>query len=91
MTDSLYGQGSPEQIEIGFLVAPDLDIRHTADGWLITEKGKRLLLIAHTGRLHGWVEQALEKPRRGWHSPAFGERLPAQRLVFTGRMGGAMK
>ncbi|MBT4690953.1 MAG: alginate lyase family protein [Rhodospirillaceae bacterium] len=87
LTDSLHGEGVPEQIEIGFLVAPDLDIHRTADGWQIMEQDKRLLSIAHTGRLHGWVEQALEKPKRGWHSPIFGERLPAQRLIFTGRMG----
>ncbi len=87
VTDSLHGTGLEEQIEIGFLVAPGLDVRRNADGWLISEKGKRLLLIAHLGRLHGWVEGALEKPMRSWHSPAFGQRIPAQRLVFTGHIG----
>ena len=87
LTDTLHGQGKDEQVEIGFLVAPGLELRHTADGWLISEAGKRLLLIAHVGRLHGWVESGLEEPKRGWHSAAFGQRVPAQRLVFTGRMG----
>ena len=87
LTDSLHGQGADEQIEIGFLVAPGLDLRRTADGWLVSAGQKRLLLVAHVGRLHGWVESGLERPRRGWHSPAFGRRLAAQRLLFTGRMG----
>ena len=87
LTDSLLGEGTDEQVEIGFLVAPGLDVSHTADGWLVSEDGKRLLLIAHVGRLHGWVESALEEPKRGWHSPAFGQRIAAQRLLFTGRMG----
>jgi hypothetical protein len=72
VTDSLHGNGLEEQIEIGFLVAPGLDVRRNADGWMISEKGKRLLLITHLGRLHGWVEGALEKPMRSWYSPAFG-------------------
>ncbi len=87
LTDSLRGQGADEQIEIGFLIAPGLDLRRTADGWQISTGQKRLLLIAHAGHLHGWVERGLEKPARGWYSPAFGQRLAAQRLVFTGRMG----
>ena len=87
LTDSLLGAGIDEQIEIGFLVAPGLDVNHTADGWLVSEDGKRLLLISHVGRLHGWVESALEDPKRGWHSSVFGQRAAAQRLLFTGRMG----
>ncbi len=87
LTDSLHGQGGDEQIEIGFLVAPGLEVSRTADGWMVSEEGKRLLLIAHVGQLHGWVEAALDEPKRGWHSPAFGQLLAAQRLVFAGRMG----
>ncbi|MBT4487236.1 MAG: alginate lyase family protein [Rhodospirillaceae bacterium] len=87
LTDSLHGSGLEEPVEVGFLVAPGLEIHRDADGWLVTENGRRLLLIAHMGRLHGWVEDALEKPMRSWHSPSFGHRLPAKRLVFTGRMG----
>ncbi len=87
LTDSLHGQGVAEQIEISFLIAPGLDLRRTADGWLVRAGHKPLLLVAHVGRLHGWVESGLEQPKRGWHSPAFGQRLGAQRLVFSGRMG----
>nr|MBC8239588.1 heparinase II/III family protein [Alphaproteobacteria bacterium] len=87
LTDSLHGQGTNEEIEIGFLIAPDLKLQYTADGWLVSEHQKRLLLIAPDGDLHGRVDRALEKPKRGWHSPAFGQKLAAQRLVFTGRMG----
>ncbi len=86
LTDSLHGQGVSEQIEIGFLIAPGLDIRHTTDGWLVSAEEESLLLIADIGHLQGRVENALDEPKRSWHSPAFGERIPAQRLVFTGRM-----
>ena len=87
LTDSLLGQGNDEQIEIGFLLAPGLTLRHTADGWLVSERNRPLLLLTHVGRLHGWVESGLEEPKRGWYSPAFGQRLAAERLVFGGRMG----
>jgi hypothetical protein len=87
LTDSLLGQGADEPVEIGFLIAPNLDLRRTADGWMVSDGEKHLLLIAHMGRLHGRVESGLEKPKRGWHSPVFGQRLAAQRLVFSGRMG----
>jgi hypothetical protein len=87
LTDSLHGVGQDERIEIGFLIAPGLKVHRVADGWLISDRDRRLLLIAHMGRLHGWVENSMEQPMRSWHSPSFGVRQPAQRLVFTGRMG----
>lgn len=91
LTDSLHGQGVSQQIEIGFLIASGLDIHQTTDGWLVSAQEERLLLIAGIGPLQGRVENALEEPKRGWHSPAFGKRVPAQRLVFTGRMTGGDK
>ena len=87
LTDSLHGKGLDQHVEIGFQVAAGLDITHKAEGWLISENGKPLLLIVHTGGLHGRVEGACESPICNWHSPAFGERVPAQRLLFSGQMG----
>jgi len=86
ITDELLGAGGVERVEIGFLFAPDLSVT-TAGGWWVASAGGRpLLRVRHEGGLKGWVERGMESPKRGWYSPAFGVKVPAPRLVFTGKM-----
>jgi len=86
VTDQLLGSGGVERVEVGFLVAPDLGIVSAAGGWVIGDGRTRLLYIRHEGPLKGWVERGIETSKRGWHSPGFGRRVPAPRLVFAGKM-----
>ncbi len=87
LTDSLHGQGRQQPVEIGFLVAPDLNVSESNGGWLISENDRPLLLIHHTGDLRAEVERGQVEPMRGWHSPSFGQRVASQRLAFSGPMG----
>jgi len=86
VTDQLVGTGGVERVEVGFLVAPDLGIVSAAGGWVIGDGRNRLLYIRHEGPLKGWVERGIETARRGWHAPRYGQRQPAPRLVFAGKM-----
>lgn len=86
ITDQLVGSGGVERVEVGFLVAPDLSIVSAAGGWVIEDGRTRLLYIRHEGPLKGWVERGIATTKRGWHSPGFGRRVPAPRLVFAGKM-----
>ena len=86
IVDQLIGDGAPERVEIGFLMAPDLEVSSAAGGWVVSENGRRRLYLRHEGPLKGWVERGLEAPKRGWCSPAYGELTPASRLVFAGKM-----
>jgi hypothetical protein len=87
IVDSLYGSGSEVPVEIGFLLAPDLTVTNTSTGWMVADAQRRLLTISHRGPLQSWVESGLDKPKRGWHSQAFGQKVAVQRLVFAGKMG----
>jgi hypothetical protein len=86
ITDQLIGSGGVERVEVGFLVAPDLSIISASGGWVIGDGRARLLYIRHEGPLKGWVERGAESGRRGWHTPGYGRRAPAPRLVFAGKM-----
>lgn len=87
VTDTLVGEGATEQVEIGFLFAPDLSLvseKGVSAAWHVMAGNRMLLRLVHDGRFKGWVERGMEQPRRGWYSPAFGRKVPAPRLVFAG-------
>lgn len=86
ITDQLVGAGGVERVEIGFLFAPDLAVSATGGAWVATAGGRTVLRLRHEGGLKGWVERGMESPKRGWYSPAFGLKVPAPRLVFTGKL-----
>jgi len=86
ITDQLVGNGGVERVEIGFLFAPDLSLSASGGGWVIAAAGRPILRLRHEGGLKGWVERGMESPKRGWYSPAFGAKLAAPRLVFTGKL-----
>lgn len=87
ITDSLAGAGIAQPVEIGFLVHPDLRIAASGEGWRIHDDRRVLLTIHANGRVNGSIQEGAERPPRGWYSPGFGEKAPAQRLVFCGLMG----
>lgn len=80
------GEGGVERVEVGFLISPDLDVATAAGGWVIQDRGRRLLYLRHEGPLKGWLERGLETPKRGWYSPRFGLRRSAPRICFAGKM-----
>jgi hypothetical protein len=90
IVDRLVGAGGPWPVEIGFLLAPDLDLAAAADGvWRVCRGSQPLLALAAQGPLSGSVQNGLEEPRAGWCSPAYGALVPTRRLVFAGRLSAA--
>lgn len=86
ITDSLRGQPSPQRVEIGFLVSPMFEVEAAGTGFRIRDERGVVLTIRHAGGLAGWLETGRSAPERGWHSPSFGVRAPAPRIVFAGEL-----
>lgn len=84
--DSLAGPPGRHRVEIGFLVDPRFVVEAAGQGFVVRDDRAVVLRISHDGPLAGWVETGRLAPERGWHSPAFGVRAPAPRLVFAGEM-----
>jgi len=76
--DTLSGK-SPRHVDIGFLIHPSLTLAHNGKSFEIRSNRQALLLIVHQGNLATSIET-------GWHAPHFGEKLPAQRIVFSGML-----
>lgn len=86
LTDMLVGERSPQDVEIGFTAAPDLSVVNTGDSWHVRDAHRGLLSIRHEGQFEAEVHSGIEAPLGGWHSPRYGSRIPASRLVFRGEM-----
>lgn len=86
ITDQLVGDGGVERVEVGFLMAPELEVTSATGGWLVSEEGRRRLYLRHEGPLKGWVERGVIASKRGWCSPSYGVMVPTSRLVFAGKM-----
>lgn len=86
LADSLTGAPGAHRVEIGFLVAPAFRVEATAGGFTIRDEQATVLRIGHEAPLSGWIETGRTAPERGWHSPSFGVRAPAPRIVFAGEM-----
>lgn len=84
--DTLVGTGPPRRVEIGFLIHPALTVYGANTAWRIAEHGRTILTIEHHGPLQGEIQRGLASPARGWYSPAFGRKVPAPRLAFTGEL-----
>jgi hypothetical protein len=65
------------------LVAPELDVVRTADGWVLSADGGELLRLTLPAQ---WQESAREEP--AWCSPAFGRLEPTCQLVIEGDVVG---
>ncbi len=83
VTDWLEGGDlNAEQVEIGFLFHPDLDIAllgGTATAW---RHGVKLIEILPNPYLEMSLHRAETTPERGWYSAAFGEKQPAYQVVL---------
>lgn len=86
ITDQLVGDGGVERVEIGFLMAPELEVISHSGGWLVSDEGRRRLYLRHEGPLKGWVERGIRASKRGWCSPSYGVMMPTSRLVFAGKL-----
>lgn len=86
ITDQLVGSGGVERVEIGFLMAPDVEVTSATGGWLVSDAERRRLYLRHEGPLKGWVERGVKASKRGWCSLEYGVMEPTSRLVFTGKM-----
>ena len=86
ITDRLRGQPTPQRVEIGFLVSPAFSVEAAGTGFRIRDERGVVLTIRHAGGLAGWLETGRAGPERGWHSPSFGVRAPAPRIVFAGEL-----
>lgn len=86
ITDQLRGKPGGQRVEIGFLVSPAFDVEAAGTGFRIRDERGAVLTIRHEGGLAGWLETGRSAPERGWHSPSFGVRAPAPRIVFAGEL-----
>jgi hypothetical protein len=86
VTDRLVGGVAPLPVEIGFLVAPDLQLEADGSGWTVADGARRLLTIAHDGPLSGTIEAGAVEPMRGWVSERFGAMRSCHRLTFRGEL-----
>lgn len=86
VADSLVGPPGEYRVEIGFLVSPGFRVVADGSGFSIRDDQGEVLGIGHEGLLSGWIETGRTAPPRGWHSPSFGIRAPAPRIVFAGQL-----
>jgi hypothetical protein len=84
--DALVGESSAgrprPEVEIGFLVHPDLSVTVEGATATITRNGEVLLRIRGHGALGLALYEGAEGPARGWYAERFGSRQPAPQLVF---------
>lgn len=83
--DEILGSGPPRPVEIGFLLHPEVKLRAEDGAWRARLDGGDVLALVHDGTLEARVARG-DEPGGGWHSPAFGSRVPAPRLVFSGAL-----
>ncbi len=70
------------EVEIGFLVHPDLSVTIEDATATIARDGEVLLRICGRGALGLTLYEGAEEPARGWYSDKFGSKRPAPQLVF---------
>jgi heparinase II/III-like protein len=83
--DALIGDrldGAAPDVEIGFLIHPELDVSIDGATATIARDGEALMRISGEGGLVLTVHEGTEAPARGWYSERFGSRRPAPQLVF---------
>lgn len=86
--DRLSGKEGACQVEIGFLIEPGLEVVMERWDRAVVRDGRRsLIAIDHSGPLLCSVVRGAMAPPRGWCSPGFGKKEPAQRIVFAGDLG----
>ncbi len=86
LVDMLTGSRGDHRVEIGFLVSPDFEVEAMGTGFAVRSGKQTVLSILNESSLSGWVETGRTRPERGWHSPSFGVRQRAPRIVFAGQL-----
>jgi hypothetical protein len=86
LTDMLSGPRGEHRVEIGFLVSPEYEVEAMGTGFSVRSGKQTVLRLMNESSLSGWVETGRTRPERGWHSPSFGVRQPAPRIVFAGQL-----
>jgi len=86
VSDALVGETpadmTPPEVEIGFLVHPDLSVTIEGATATIARDGEVLLRICGCGGLGLALYEGAEESARGWYSDQFGSKRPAPQLVF---------
>lgn len=89
VTDSLEGRPLRDRrVEIGYLVNPEVDVTLHRGAASIAHAGRTLMHMIPGPNLNVSLEQGETSPPRGWHSPAYGEKRPAPRIVFRPSVSG---
>lgn len=83
--DSLSGEGSARQVEIGYLLHPGVTPRLHSGAVLIEKDGVCLVSLRHEGPLTQMIGLP-DTPAGGWYSPTFGIKLPTHRIVLSGAL-----
>lgn len=74
------------QLSTGFMINPDCRVQETLGGWRLMHPNSTLqIAVSVTGQSSTNTESLREQT--AWFSPAFGEKLPAWRLVATADAG----
>lgn len=89
VTDRLEGDNlSTEQVEIGFLLHPDLEVAIVGGTAIVSRNGSKLVEILPNPYLEMSLHRGETSPPRGWYSRAFGERQPAYQVSLRPKVPG---
>lgn len=75
----------PRSVEISYLLHPELIVRQESDTILVDRKDEKLLKISSNSILSMQVFQTTDQGC-GWFSPTFGIKMPAPRIVLSGKL-----
>ena len=85
--DSLAGAMVPHAVSIRFLLAPDLKLVSDNSGWSTRLPNGAVVSIQGPAGFKAIRARGDEVAPAGWISTRFGDREPADQLLFNGRLG----
>jgi hypothetical protein len=88
ITDELVGHRMNRDVSIGFLIDPSCAaVANAINGAVeITRCGKGVLRLSGNGVLRPRIVRGSDSEGLGWASLAFGSKIPADQIVFEGRL-----
>jgi hypothetical protein len=69
------------------LVAPDVDVEQSLNGWRCWRDGIAIAEITVFGASRISRARGGDSPRRGWYSPSFGQLEPSWQLLAEAELG----
>jgi Heparinase II/III-like protein/Heparinase II/III N-terminus len=85
ITDELLGPLEDRKVTVSFLLDPTCQARLDSDGnVLISGHGRSIARLISAGPLKPRIVRGEEKSGRGFVSPSFGVRVPADQILFEG-------